>query len=108
MAETSSHLRADTSEEESYLNLFRQGKAAELDATSTSVSLNPALQPASREIRGGVRPLSLEEEQASFESGIEQESEEEMLSNASRKTQWIVLAVASGACAAFNGVFAKL
>ncbi|CAL3967300.1 unnamed protein product [Diplocarpon coronariae] len=26
----------------------------------------------------------------------------------SRKTQWIVLAIASGGCAAFNGVFAKL
>lgn len=26
----------------------------------------------------------------------------------SRRSQWIVLAVASGACAAFNGVFAKL
>lgn len=25
-----------------------------------------------------------------------------------RQNQWIVLAVASGACAAFNGVFAKL
>jgi hypothetical protein len=25
-----------------------------------------------------------------------------------RRTQWIVLALASGACAAFNGVFAKL
>lgn len=30
------------------------------------------------------------------------------LSNMSRKSQWIILAVASGACAAFNGVFAKL
>ncbi|KAL3427398.1 hypothetical protein PVAG01_00907 [Phlyctema vagabunda] len=30
------------------------------------------------------------------------------LSKASRKSQWIILAVASGACAAFNGVFAKL
>ncbi|KAG0646275.1 hypothetical protein D0Z07_8386 [Hyphodiscus hymeniophilus] len=28
--------------------------------------------------------------------------------NMSAKSQWIVLAVASGACAAFNGVFAKL
>lgn len=26
----------------------------------------------------------------------------------SRKTQWLLLAVGSGACAAFNGVFAKL
>jgi hypothetical protein len=26
----------------------------------------------------------------------------------SRKSQWIALAVMSGACAAFNGVFAKL
>jgi hypothetical protein len=30
------------------------------------------------------------------------------LSNMSRKSQWIILAIASGACAAFNGVFAKL
>lgn len=30
------------------------------------------------------------------------------LQNMSRKSQWIILAVASGACAAFNGVFAKL
>ena len=28
--------------------------------------------------------------------------------NMSARTQWIVLALASGACAAFNGVFAKL
>ena len=26
----------------------------------------------------------------------------------SRRSQWLILAVASGACAAFNGVFAKL
>lgn len=30
------------------------------------------------------------------------------LSSMSRKSQWIILAIASGACAAFNGVFAKL
>jgi len=30
------------------------------------------------------------------------------LQNMSRKTQWMILAAASGACAAFNGVFAKL
>jgi hypothetical protein len=37
------------------------------------------------------------------------EAEDRMdLTNLSRKTQWIILAVASGACAAFNGVFAKL
>jgi hypothetical protein len=30
------------------------------------------------------------------------------MDNLSRKSQWIVLALASGACAAFNGVFAKL
>jgi len=30
------------------------------------------------------------------------------MENLSRKSQWIVLALASGACAAFNGVFAKL
>jgi len=28
--------------------------------------------------------------------------------NMSDRSQWIALAVASGACAAFNGVFAKL
>jgi hypothetical protein len=30
------------------------------------------------------------------------------LQNMSRKSQWMILAVASGACAACNGVFAKL
>jgi hypothetical protein len=30
------------------------------------------------------------------------------MENLSRKSQWIVLALSSGACAAFNGVFAKL
>ncbi|KAB8297866.1 hypothetical protein EYC80_001661 [Monilinia laxa] len=38
----------------------------------------------------------------------ENEVEEHMMENISRKSQWILLAVASGACAAFNGVFAKL
>jgi len=34
--------------------------------------------------------------------------EREDMDGVSRKTQWIILAVASGTCAAFNGVFAKL
>jgi hypothetical protein len=39
----------------------------------------------------------------------EQEEAAEMdLQNMSRKSQWLILAVGSGACAAFNGVFAKL
>jgi len=33
---------------------------------------------------------------------------EEEMENLSRKSQWIVLAIASGGCAACNGVFAKL
>jgi len=36
------------------------------------------------------------------------EEREEDMDGLSRKTQWVILAVASGACAAFNGVFAKL
>jgi hypothetical protein len=40
---------------------------------------------------------------------IVDEGEDKMdLTNLSRKSQWIILAVTSGACAAFNGVFAKL
>ncbi|KAF8858284.1 hypothetical protein BDZ45DRAFT_400380 [Acephala macrosclerotiorum] len=38
----------------------------------------------------------------------EQEDGEDKMENLSRKSQWIVLAIASGGCAAFNGVFAKL
>lgn len=48
---------------------------------------------------------------SSADIGIQEEGVEaaEMdLQNMSRKSQWIILAVASGACAAFNGVFAKL
>lgn len=36
------------------------------------------------------------------------EEEEDKMENLSKKSQWIVLAIASGGCAAFNGVFAKL
>lgn len=39
---------------------------------------------------------------------VEGEDAEMDLQNMSRKSQWIILAVASGACASFNGVFAKL
>jgi hypothetical protein len=38
--------------------------------------------------------------------GVEHSAEP--MENLSRKSQWIILALASGACAAFNGVFAKL
>ncbi|RDW69487.1 hypothetical protein BP6252_08507 [Coleophoma cylindrospora] len=54
---------------------------------------------------------SLSEPLPSYSStllGNDETAEEMDLSKASRKTQWILLAVASGACAAFNGVFAKL
>jgi FtsZ-interacting cell division protein ZipA len=48
------------------------------------------------------------EEDDDDEEEEEEEEEEQMMENISRKSQWILLAVASGACAAFNGVFAKL
>jgi hypothetical protein len=43
-----------------------------------------------------------------LDSAINEAEDGMDLTNLSRKTQWIILAVASGACAAFNGVFAKL
>ncbi|ESZ89845.1 hypothetical protein SBOR_9776 [Sclerotinia borealis F-4128] len=49
-----------------------------------------------------------EEEQEEEEEEEVVVEEEQMMENISRKSQWILLAVASGACAAFNGVFAKL
>lgn len=48
-----------------------------------------------------------EEHDLSEEREGGEESTPEM-ENLSRKSQWIVLALASGGCAAFNGVFAKL
>lgn len=57
------------------------------------------------------RPLSSPSSQdhPSEEERIEDEDDEaRKMENLSRKSQWIVLALASGACAAFNGVFAKL
>ncbi len=41
--------------------------------------------------------------------GVDTESESTMPASAwASRNQWIVLALASGGCAAFNGVFAKL
>lgn len=50
----------------------------------------------------------LEEEEEDEELVLEAEEHATAMDNISRKSQWILLAVASGACAAFNGVFAKL
>lgn len=53
-------------------------------------------------------PTSSRSEQRVLEQErLGQEDTAEM-ENLSRKSQWIVLALASGGCAAFNGVFAKL
>lgn len=49
-----------------------------------------------------------EQEEAHEDEDDEEQDEEHIMENISRKSQWILLAVASGACAAFNGVFAKL
>lgn len=57
-------------------------------------------------------PSQPEPQPPSYDSAPQDTGEEEDpemdLQNMSRKSQWIILAVASGACAAFNGVFAKL
>jgi len=57
------------------------------------------------------RPLSSSSQDRSSQEPQEERSEDDQtkeMENLSRKSQWIVLALASGACAAFNGVFAKL
>jgi len=57
------------------------------------------------------RPLSPPSQNRSSQDPQEERSEDDQakaMENLSRKSQWIVLALASGACAAFNGVFAKL
>jgi hypothetical protein len=57
------------------------------------------------------RPLSTPSTSQTHPSEDPQERNEDdtkEMENLSRKSQWIVLALASGACAAFNGVFAKL
>lgn len=43
-----------------------------------------------------------------MEKQVEHEQDEMEFKDLSRKSQWIALAIMSGACAAFNGVFAKL
>lgn len=52
---------------------------------------------------------SLKATESESESVDKQEGDGSMeFKDLSRKSQWIALAVMSGACAAFNGVFAKL
>lgn len=53
-------------------------------------------------------PVIIAAEAVEGEGDDGQEDKDKMLDTMSRRSQWIVLAVASGACAAFNGVFAKL
>lgn len=41
-------------------------------------------------------------------STLDEPDSKAKMENLSKKSQWIILALASGGCAAFNGVFAKL
>jgi len=53
-------------------------------------------------------PPGVDPSPANQEEEEEEEEREMEFKDLSRKSQWIALAVMSGACAAFNGVFAKL
>ncbi|THV49169.1 hypothetical protein BGAL_0208g00200 [Botrytis galanthina] len=70
------------------------------DGSYNATTISESTSSSNRE--GNEPELELEEEED------EEEEQENTMENISRKSQWILLAVASGACAAFNGVFAKL
>jgi hypothetical protein len=81
-------------------------------AATTTAMDNPRAHLLERRHHDPPSPQSyntIEGSLSSPESPIPAAEDGEMdLSNMSRKSQWIILAIASGACAAFNGVFAKL
>lgn len=83
----------------------KRGHAAAIDALDDP--RQPLLGP-----RDGAtlsqRPLSISSQDQSPQEERTEDDETKEMENLSRKSQWIVLALASGACAAFNGVFAKL
>ncbi|TGO26940.1 hypothetical protein BPAE_0050g00290 [Botrytis paeoniae] len=70
------------------------------DGSYNATTISESTSSSYRE--GNEPELELEEDED------EEEEQENTMENVSRKSQWILLAVASGACAAFNGVFAKL
>jgi hypothetical protein len=72
-------------------------------APSPSDSYKTLSSSASSSAPPGIASSAPRSDSDDAEDGVEMD-----LSNLSRRSQWIVLAVASGACAAFNGVFAKL
>ncbi|TGO41948.1 hypothetical protein BHYA_0014g00310 [Botrytis hyacinthi] len=78
------------------------------DGSYNATTISESTSASHRE--GNEPELELEEEDEEEEEEDEEEEEEQenTMENISRKSQWILLAVASGACAAFNGVFAKL
>jgi len=83
-------------------------------AQPAATSRTTALEPRSLKRRA---PRAVPREKKAMETSPETrplldgdtESDAEMAPEAwSRRNRWIVFAMASGACAAFNGVFAKL
>jgi FtsZ-interacting cell division protein ZipA len=68
----------------------------------------PLLGPAKDDDAASLTRRHAPSQPESYNSASQEEEPEMDLQNMSRKSQWIILAVASGACAAFNGVFAKL
>ena len=85
--------------------LPKRGHAAAIDALDDP--RQPLLSPKDGATLSQ-RPLSTSSQDQSPQEDRTEDDQTKEMENLSRKSQWIVLALASGACAAFNGVFAKL
>lgn len=72
------------------------------DRDDTTQSQRPSSQPPSYNSISIPRDTRIDAEDAGGTATMMD------LQNMSARSQWIILALASGACAAFNGVFAKL
>lgn len=68
-------------------------------------AITPSVEPAAALFE---RHVSSDDGEPEEPENTSTETQEESMDNLSKKSQWIVLALASGGCAAFNGVFAKL
>jgi hypothetical protein len=79
-----------------------------LDAATTTAMDNPRLHLLGKPLPSSYNTLDSSPSVPADPQASQAEDSEMDLSSLSRKSQWIILAVASGACAAFNGVFAKL
>lgn len=82
--------------------------ASAAGGSGSGTALKQRRPPGPTAVTGGEKPIDLQRATKALDLDGNDDTDSNIVMPWTKRNAWIVYAVASGACAAFNGVFAKL